>query len=199
VGGTSADGDVDVTIDETTIAAALGALRIPQISDYLKKGHPLQFITTARADGRGTHAVIRLPIGVPAEKIARRRLDLATGLHRQAKEVWPTTGSEAGILDLWVADQGALAEGAGRYPLLDGGLTDVFKGVPAGKNLRGTPITAPMNERNTITGGQPGQGKSASARVLMSARRSTRPLSCRSSCRTPTSTSKCSGRGVPAT
>lgn len=164
---TSADADVDVTIDETTIAAALAALRIPQITDYMKKGNPLQFITPARVDGRGTHAVIRLPIGVPAEKIAKRRLDLSTGLHRQAKEVWPTTGSEAGILDLWVADKGALAEGAGRYPLLDGGLTDVFKGVPAGKSLRGTPIIAPLMERNTITGGQPGQGKSASARVLM--------------------------------
>ncbi|MHA6623907.1 cell division protein FtsK [Pseudonocardia sichuanensis] len=164
---TSADADVDVTIDETTIAAALAALRIPQISDYLKAGTPLQFITPARVDGRGTHAVIRLPIGVPAEKIAKRRLDLSTGLHRQAKEVWPTTGSEAGILDLWVADKGALAEGAGRYPLLDGGLTDVFKGVPAGKSLRGAPVTAPLMERNTITGGQPGQGKSASARVLM--------------------------------
>ncbi|GAA3068488.1 hypothetical protein GCM10010464_35880 [Pseudonocardia yunnanensis] len=164
---TSSDADVDVTIDETTIAAALAALRIPQITDYLKAGTPLQFLTPARVDGRGTHAVIRLPIGVPAEKIAKRRLDLATGLHRQAKEVWPTTGSEAGILDLWVADKGALAEGAGRYPLLEAGLTDVFKGVPAGKSLRGEPITAPLMERNTITGGQPGQGKSASARVLM--------------------------------
>jgi S-DNA-T family DNA segregation ATPase FtsK/SpoIIIE len=66
-----------------------------------------------------------------------------------------------------VADKGALAEGAGRYPLIEGGLTDVFKGVPAGRSLRGEPIAAPMTERNTITGGMPGQGKSASARVLM--------------------------------
>jgi S-DNA-T family DNA segregation ATPase FtsK/SpoIIIE len=51
---TSADADVDVTIDETTIAAALAALRIPQISEYMKKGHPLQFITPAGVDGRGT-------------------------------------------------------------------------------------------------------------------------------------------------
>ena len=42
--------------------------------------------------------------------------------------MWPTTGSEAGILDLWIADKGALAEGAGPYPLLDEGLVDVFKG-----------------------------------------------------------------------
>ncbi len=131
---TTADADVDVAIDETTIAKALEALRIPAITQYLKAGLKLQFITPARVDGRGTHAVVRLPAGVTAEKIARRRGDLATGLHRAAKEVWPTTGSEAGILDLWIADKGALAEGAGEYPLLADGLVDVFKGVPVGQD-----------------------------------------------------------------
>lgn len=164
---TTADADIDITIDETTIARALEALRIPQITAYLKQGLPLQYLTTARRDGRGTHAVLRLPAGVAAEKIARRRADLATGLYRAAKEVWPTTGSEAGILDLWVADKGALAEGAGPYPLLADGVVDVFKGVPLGKTLRGEPITAPLMERNTITGGMPGQGKSSSARVML--------------------------------
>jgi len=164
---TAAEADLDVTIDETTIAAALSALRIPQISEHFKRGLQLQYLTTARKDGRGTHAVIRLPAGVTAEKIARRRADLATGLHRLAKEVWPTTGGEAGILDLWIADKGALAEGAGPYPLLDDGLVDVFKGVPFGKTLRGEPIVAPLMERNTICGGMPGQGKSAAARVIM--------------------------------
>lgn len=163
---TAADAD-DVEIDETTIARALDALRIAQISGHLKAGLPLQFLTPARVDGRGTHAVVRLPAGVPAERIARRRADLATGLHRLAKEVWPTTGAEAGILDLWIADKGALAEGAGPYPLLDDGMVDVFRGVPFGKVLRGTPIVAPVMERNTICGGMPGQGKSSAARVMM--------------------------------
>jgi len=160
---TAADAD-DLVIDETSIARALDALRIAQISAYLKAGSPLQFLTPARVDGRGTHAVIRLPAGVPAERIARRRADLATGLHRLSKEVWPTTGSEAGILDLWIADKGALAEGAGPYPLLEDGTTDFFKGFPAGKTLRGTPVTAPMMGRNTIVGGMPEQGKSSAAR-----------------------------------
>jgi DNA segregation ATPase FtsK/SpoIIIE, S-DNA-T family len=111
--------------------------------------------------------VIRLPIGVPAEKIARRRADVATGLHRLAKEVWLSTGAEAGILDIWAADKGALAEGAGPYPLLEQGGTDFFKGVPFGKNLRGEPILAPLDGRNTITGGMPGQGKSSAARAIM--------------------------------
>lgn len=164
---TASDPDVDIEIDETTIARALDALRIPQIRDYLKAGTPLQFIVTARKDGRGTHAVLRLPAGVTAESISRRRAQLATGLFRLAKEVWPTTGAEAGVLDLWVADKGALAEGAGPYPLLTDGAVDVFKGVPFGKTLRGDPIVAPVMERNTIAGGMPGQGKSSAARVIM--------------------------------
>ncbi|TCC10906.1 cell division protein FtsK [Kribbella soli] len=164
---TTADTEWDATIDETTIARALEALRIPAITQYLKAGLKLQFITPARVDGRGTHAVVRLPAGVTADKIARRRGDLATGLHRAAKEVWPTTGAEAGIMDLWIADKGALAEGAGEYPLIGGGLVDVFKGVPAGKTLRGDALVAPVMERNTITGGMPGQGKSSAARAIM--------------------------------
>lgn len=164
---TSADDDADVTIDETTIARALEALRIPQVRDHLKAGLPLQYLTTCRQEGRGTYAQIRLPAGVTAEKIARRRGDLATGLYRQAKEVWPSTGGEAGILELWVADKGALAEGAGPYPLLESGVTDVFRGVPFGRSLRGDPVVAPLMERNTIIGGIPGQGKSSAARVLM--------------------------------
>ena len=87
------------------------------ITQYLKQGCKLQFITPARVDGprhaRGGAAACR------CARLRRSRAavrDLATGLHRAAKEVWPTTGSEAGILDLWVADKGALAEGAGRVP-----------------------------------------------------------------------------------
>ncbi|MGB6165765.1 MAG: hypothetical protein WBF75_24945 [Pseudonocardiaceae bacterium] len=105
---TAGEADMDMTIDETTIATALAALRIPQVTTYLKQGLPMQYLTPARRDGRGTHAVLRLPAGVTAERVARRRADLATGLHRLAKEVWPTTGTEAGILDLWIADKGAL-------------------------------------------------------------------------------------------
>ncbi|GAB2764050.1 cell division protein FtsK [Salinifilum aidingensis] len=157
----------DVPIDESTIAEALKALRISQITDHLKHGLPLQYLTPARRDGRGTYAQVRLPAGVTADRVSRRRDDLATGLHRLSKEVFPTTGTEAGILDLWVADKGALEQGAGDYPLLEDGLVDVFKGVPFGRTLRGDPITAPLMERNTLVGGMPGQGKSSGGRVIV--------------------------------
>lgn len=164
---TAADSDVDVTIDERAVTQALAALRMPEIRDYLKGGQQLQYLVPCRTDGRGTFCRLRLP--VPAEQIAKpeRRAKVATHLYRSTKEVWPTVGDEAGILDLWIADKGALAEGAGDYPLLDEGFTDVFKGVPFGKTLRGAPLMAPLMERNTIVGGMPGQGKSAAARVIM--------------------------------
>jgi S-DNA-T family DNA segregation ATPase FtsK/SpoIIIE len=164
---TSADADMDVTIDESILAEALRALRIPQITDYFKAGLPLQFIVPCRADGRGTGAIIRLPAGVAAERIVRRRADVAASVHRLSKEVWLGTGDAEGLLTFWAADPGALAGGAGEYPLLESGTVDVFRGVPYGKTLRGDPVVAPVMERNTIVGGMPGQGKSAGARILM--------------------------------
>lgn len=163
---TSAEGE-DLVIDERTITLAIKALRIQGVSDYLKKGLPLQYLVPAREDGRGTYASLRLPSGVSAEKVAKRRTDLATGLHRAAKEVFPTVGTEAGILNLWIADKGRLEEGAGPYPLLTDGKADFFKGFPLGRTLRGDLIYAPVNGRNTIVGGMPGQGKSSAARALM--------------------------------
>lgn len=163
---TSAEGG-ELEIDERTITLAIKALNIRNINDHLKSGLPLQYITPARDDGRGTFAAIRLPSGVPALEVAKKRVALATGLHRAAKEVWPTVGAEAGILNLWIADKGILEQGAGPYPLLTQGATDFFKGFPFGTTLRGEAVTAPVSERNTIVGGMPGQGKSSAARDLM--------------------------------
>ena len=163
---TSMEGE-DLVIDERTITLAIKALRIKPVTDHLKAGMPLQYLTPAREDGRGTYASLRLPSGVSAEKIAKRRTDLATGLHRAAKEVFPTVGTEAGILNLWIADKGRLEEGAGPYPLLNDGKADFFRGFPLGQTLRGDLLNAPMNGRNTIVGGMPGQGKSSAARALM--------------------------------
>lgn len=163
---TSAEGE-DLVIDERTITLAIKALRIKPVTDHLKAGMPLQYLTPAREDGRGTFASLRLPSGVSAEKVAKRRTDLATGLHRAAKEVFPTVGTEAGILNLWIADKGRLEEGAGPYPLLDDGKADFFRGFPLGRTLRGDLLNAPMNGRNSLVGGMPGQGKSSAARALM--------------------------------
>lgn len=163
----SADPDVDVAIDERAVTQALAQLRIPQITDHLKTG-PLAYVTACRQEGRGTYCEVRLPGGLPAMEIAKqaRRERLAAGLYRHTKEVWPSTGSDNSVLKLWVADKGALDEGAGPYPLLDDGFADVFKGLPFGRSLRGDPVKLPFMGRNTLCGGAPEQGKSNGARVV---------------------------------
>jgi len=163
---TAAEDDVDITIDERSVSQALANLRIPQIRDYLKAGHPLQFPVMCRQEGRGTGFEVRLP-GVAAEQVIRRRVPVAAGLYRLPKETWLSVGGDASILRGWIADKGALEEGAGEYPLLNEGFCDVFKGgVPFGRSLKGDPKKEPVIGRNSIDGGMPEQGKSNGARVV---------------------------------
>jgi S-DNA-T family DNA segregation ATPase FtsK/SpoIIIE len=165
---TAADADVDIAIDERAVTQALRQLRIPQITDYLKLDQPMAYIVPCRQEGRGTYCEVRLPNGLPASEIAKpvRRERLAAGLYRHTKEVWPSTGADNSHLKLWVADKGALEEGAGPYPLLEGGFTDVFKGLPFGRILKGDPSRIPVIGRNTMCGGMPEQGKSTAAKVV---------------------------------
>jgi len=162
----SADSDADISIDERAVTQALAVLGLKLIADYLKDGLPMPYIVPPRQEGRGTYAEVRLPKGVTAEEVARRRAKLASGLYRLPTEVWPSTGADASHLKLWVADKGALAEGAGPYPLAEGGFTDVFRGLPFGRTLRGDPVRFPAIGRNSICGGAPEQGKSNSARIV---------------------------------
>jgi DNA segregation ATPase FtsK/SpoIIIE, S-DNA-T family len=105
-------------------------------------------------------------MGVTADMVADRRDRLAANLGRAKLETWPTEGTEAGQLDLWVADKGKFRTGAGPWPLLHDGEVDIFNGVPFGRSQRGQVLNAPIMERNYLIGGMPGQGKSSAGRTL---------------------------------
>ncbi|MCK2240186.1 MULTISPECIES: hypothetical protein [unclassified Crossiella] len=159
--------DGDSWVDERMISRALAHLGIAPLNAFLKKGGELVYTVAARKDGDGTHAQLRMPLGVTAEMVTDRRKVLAANLGRAALETWPTTGEEDGVLDLWVADKGTLSGGAGDWPLLHDGFADVFDGVPFGLTQRGVVINAPLFESNWLVGGRPGQGKTNVLRVLM--------------------------------
>ena len=158
--------DADSWIDERMISQALAHLGIAPLDRFLKTGGHLAYTVAARLDGDGTYAQVRLPMGVTADMVADRADRLAANLGRAKLETWPTQGTEAGLLDLWVADKGKLGRGPGAWPLLHDGFTDVFDGVPFGRSQRGTVVNAPIMERNYLIGGQPGQGKSSAGRTL---------------------------------
>lgn len=159
--------DADSWIDERMITAALAHLGIGPLAKFFKEGGQLTYTVPARVDGDGTYAQIKLPMGVTADMVAAQRGKLAANLGRSSLETWPTKGDEDGVLDLWVADKGKLAGGAGEWPLLMDGSLDLFEGVPFGLTQRGVVINAPLFESNWLIGGRPGQGKSAAMRTLL--------------------------------
>ncbi|MEJ3658903.1 zonular occludens toxin domain-containing protein [Actinomycetes bacterium KLBMP 9759] len=158
--------DADSWIDERMISQALAHLGIAPLDRFFKDGGQLVYTVPARVDGDGTYAQVRLPMGATADMVADRVARLAANLGRAKLETWPTEGTEAGLLDLWVADKGKLGKGAGAWPLLHDGTVDVFDGVPFGRSQRGLVVNAPIMERNYLVGGQPGQGKSSAGRTL---------------------------------
>lgn len=159
--------DADSWIDERMVSKALGHLGIGPLNAFFKNGGELVYSVPARRDGNGTYTQVRLPLGATADMVADRRDKLAANLGRAKLETWPTEGDEAGVLDLWVSDKGALAGGAGEWPLQHDGHVDVFEGVPFGLTQRGIVVNAPLLEANWLIGGRPGQGKSAALRTLL--------------------------------
>jgi S-DNA-T family DNA segregation ATPase FtsK/SpoIIIE len=116
--------------------------------------------------------VFSLPLGVAPGMVADQRAILARNVHRSEAEVWPTDAEKAGLgpagtVAVWIADPGVISRAAPEYPLMHEGTADVFAGVPGGVCPRGDQVAIPVVGNNFVAGGQQGQGKSNSCRVVM--------------------------------
>lgn len=167
------EGGAGAVVTADSIVIALRHLQIAQLTKaFDKEAFIPKFHQPPRRDGRGYWAVVELPLGVTAEMIADKRAVLARNLHRAEIETWPSDAEkvgtgQAGYLDLWIADPGALSKPAPEYPLLHEGTADVFEGVPGGVSPRGDRILIPIVSNNAVAGGQMGQGKSNACRVIL--------------------------------
>jgi DNA segregation ATPase FtsK/SpoIIIE, S-DNA-T family len=158
--------DTDSWIDERMITTALATLNIAPLNRFFKDGGQLVYTIPARRDGHGTAVQVRMPLGTKASDVIARKELLAANLGRLDVETWPAVGLQANILDLWVADQGALDGPPPPWPLLHRGVVDVYEGVPWGVTIRGEPIIAPLIGTNWLFGALAGQGKTATMRLL---------------------------------
>jgi len=158
--------DPDPWIDERMITTALATLNIAPLNRFFKNGGQLIYTIPARRDGVGTAVQVRMPLGTKASDVIARKELLAANLGRLDVETWPAVGPQANILDLWVADQGALDGPAPPWPLLHQGSVNVYDGVPWGVTIRGEPIIAPLIGTNWLFGALAGQGKTATMRLL---------------------------------
>jgi S-DNA-T family DNA segregation ATPase FtsK/SpoIIIE len=164
--------DAGMVVTADAVVLALQHLPIGELKKAFKDSWQPTFQQIPVRDGRGYHLVCSLPLGVTAEMVADQRPVLARNLHRAEIEVWPSDAEkvgtgQAGDVDIWIADKGALSKPAPEYPLLHEGAADVFAGVPAGVSPRGDAIMVPVVSNNFVAGGQMGQGKSNACRVVM--------------------------------
>jgi DNA segregation ATPase FtsK/SpoIIIE, S-DNA-T family len=158
--------DPDPWIDERMITTALATLNIAPLNRFFKDDGQLIYTIPARRDGHGTAVQVRMPLGTKASDVIARTELLAANLGRLEVETWPTVGPQANVLDLWIADPGALDGPAPPWSLLHEGSVDVYEGVPWGVTIRGEPITAPLIGTNWVFGALAGQGKTAALRLL---------------------------------
>ena len=154
--------------DESAILAALRNLNLGPMNKAVREGWRPRWVLGAVEDGAGWHSQLLLPQGVTVEMINGKKTTLASNLLRKPIEVWPTEPeNRPGVLDLWVANPGALTGAVPPWPLLKTGTCDYFKGVPVGVSLRGRPIIAPLFQKNYMIGGIMGTGKSSSTRDIL--------------------------------
>jgi S-DNA-T family DNA segregation ATPase FtsK/SpoIIIE len=158
----------DVVPDEGAIISALRHLNIGPLNRIFKEGWQPRWISPTTRLGNGWHTQLQLPLGVTVEMINAKKKVLAHNLMRLPVEVWPTEPpKQAGVLDLWVADQGSLSGVVPPWPLLTKGTTDYFKGVPVGVTQRGEEVTARLMAANYMFGGIMGSGKSSLVIALL--------------------------------
>jgi S-DNA-T family DNA segregation ATPase FtsK/SpoIIIE len=152
--------------DESAVLNALRHLTgLPKLKDAFKSGWGSSikptWIDPPYQEGKGWRMRLVLPEGVPVVDIVKRKTILAHNLVRLPVEVWPSEPKDKpGVLDLWVANQGALSGPVEDWPLLHEGTTDYFKGVPAGMNIRGDIVIGRLSEANYACAGIMGSGKS---------------------------------------
>lgn len=165
--GVPADGR-DIIVDESAVLSALRHLGgLPLLKQAFKQGWGSSITPTwlqqPHRDGDGVRMQLVLPRGVPVVDIVKRLPVFAHNLARLPVEVWPSEAKDrAGVLDLWVADPGALSKPVPPWPLLaEDGPTDFFAALPVGINIRGEIVRALLFEKNYAAAGVMGSGKSS--------------------------------------
>lgn len=147
------------------VAGSLREMDIPAIKRAVKEGQPAcRAVIQPHREGDGVSMEFELPTGASVSDVVSRKEKLAAGLRRSVREVWIEAGRDASRVSLWVADEGALSTPIGDWPGASG---DVFTPIPLGQSLRGKAFSVSLVGRHTLIGGQPDQGKSNAARVLL--------------------------------
>ena len=150
------------------ITRGFASLGIPAVNKVIDSGAGLEFVSDVHRDHEGWGVELNLPFGVTAKQILAKRAELSSGLRRPLSAVWPEgdPGEHDGRLYLWIGRHDLAKARPPAYPLLKAGTCDIFQHVPFATIPRGLGVAVPLFEANWLIGAAPGNGKTASVRVL---------------------------------
>lgn len=160
-----------LTADSVRIAMlALGIARIKEPGD-------VTFPQEIQPSGPGHLALIRLPDGVTAGDVIKKREILAGAFGIPLDQLFVTTatgrGAHPGLVEVFVLDKPASEMTREEWPrwslTMPNARTSVFKPFPFAHDERFRPVSTALFELNFLVGGRPGSGKSAFLRVLLAA------------------------------
>jgi DNA segregation ATPase FtsK/SpoIIIE, S-DNA-T family len=155
-----------VELTESALAAALANIGNTKLNSSIKEGWPNRdtdhaWVQFPMIEAKGWSAKIRLPLGVPVAVVNKAKEAMAHNLGCRPQELFIEEDTEdPTVMDLLRLDPGVLREPVPDYPLLDEGTTDFWTGFPVGVSPRGDQVTGVTNERNIVTSGIMGSGKS---------------------------------------
>ncbi|MFF9749035.1 cell division protein FtsK [Streptomyces albidoflavus] len=158
-----------VKLTSDIVLRALGSLGIPAINQAQAKGRDgFEFTAPITRDGPGWRAEGNLPYGVTVTDIIERRERLASGLRRPLGCVWPEAVADehTGRLVLWVGDQDMNRAKQPSWPLMKGGLVDLFKPVDFSTDQRGRWVGLTFMYIAAIIGAIPRMGKTFLLRLF---------------------------------
>ncbi|MFB9906281.1 zonular occludens toxin domain-containing protein [Allokutzneria oryzae] len=176
---TVADGSEgrEIFHDAGSILEALKFLKISGLNDAFKAGwasagNPMQvWEQEPHRDGKGIRCQIRLPKGASVEDINKKKDLLAHNLVRKNVEVWATEPrNKAAVLDLWIANPGALTGPVPEWPILaklESFVGNYFESIPVAFNIRGDIVKGRLSEANHAYAGIMGSGKSTLAITMI--------------------------------
>lgn len=152
-------------LTESALAAALANIGNPKLNAAIKDGWPNRdtdhaWVQFPMIEGKGWSAKIRLPLGVPVAAVNKAKEVMAHNLGCRPQELFIVEDTEdATVMDLFRLDPGVLREPVPEYPLLHEGEGDYWSGFPVGVSPRGNEVIGVTNERNYVTAGIMGSGK----------------------------------------
>ncbi len=132
-----------------------------------KADQEVTFASPMARDGAGSRVVIDLPYGRGFDEVLAKKGAIASGLDVSINQVYlKAVKSSHRRHTLWVADQDPLAISAGRSPLLDLKVRDIWTRMPFGLDERGAKVAFLLLWNTFLIGAQPRKGKTFAARLL---------------------------------